>query len=49
MPNTPTAQASMLLGLSCSVLLFLDSEARVRQLQIAAEEKKTMQTDLEPY
>jgi hypothetical protein len=39
MPNTPTAQASMLLGLSWSELLFLDSEARVRQLQIAAEEK----------
>jgi hypothetical protein len=39
MPNTPTAQASMLLGLSWSVLLFLDSEARVRQLQIAVEEK----------
>jgi hypothetical protein len=39
MPNTLTAQASMLLGLSLSVLLFLDSEARVRQLQIAAEEK----------
>jgi len=39
MPNTPTAQASMLLGLSWFVLLLLDSEARVRQLQIAAEEK----------
>jgi len=44
MPNTPTAQASMLLGLSCSVLLFLDSEARARQLQIAVEEKQCRPT-----
>jgi hypothetical protein len=39
MSNTPTAQPSMLLGLSWSVLLLLDLEAHVHQLQIAAEEK----------